>query len=56
MYKIFDDLYELNDGSYLKFNWFTRTWKNTGNICFDIISQDLPNINFEEFLKKDLFS
>jgi len=44
MYKIFEDLYELEDGTYLKYNQLSKSWKNVSNISHDILTQDLPDV------------
>lgn len=51
MIKIFDNLYHLNDGRYLRWNWFTRSWKITFGGA-DIFEQELPDVDFEEIKRK----
>lgn len=51
MIKIFEDLYDLCDGTFLKWNTFSRSWKIVSNCSFDILTQDLPDVDFEKLKK-----
>lgn len=48
MVKIFEGLYDLCNGTYLKWNRLSHTWKIVGNISFDILELELPDVNFDE--------
>ena len=52
MTKINDGLYKLSTGGCLKWNWFSRTWKIVSNISDDILTQDLPDVDFKEMESK----
>ena len=52
MTRIDDGLYKLSTGGNLKWNWFSRSWKIVSNISDDILTQDLPDVDFEEMKSK----
>ena len=52
MIKIFEGLYELRDGRYLKWNRLSGSWKIVGGISFDILELELPDVIFDEIEKK----
>jgi len=53
MEKIFDGLYQLSDGTNLKWNKFLRGWQIVGNVSFDILLDNISLVDFDEIKKKE---
>jgi hypothetical protein len=48
MNKIFNGLYDLLDGTFLKWNRLSQTWKIVGSVSYDILELELPDVDFKE--------